>query len=124
MAMGMTEGHNAVAVTQGAFVSWTYRYDATMVFPLAVINHRDHGSIANPSVRGEGEIAAEQAQFQKFLLSALRCQSFAAYQASRRTGMSTLKKFRILRMLMKTTTCTYSSMSLLWMSTRSQCPTT
>lgn len=78
--MGMTAAHNDAAVQHGSFTPWVYRYDERMAFPLAVMNRRDHASIIDPSIKGDDETAAEQQQFQQFLLAALNCPSYAQYQ--------------------------------------------
>jgi len=79
--LGMTASNNAAALAHGAFTPWLHRYGETMVFPLGVMNRRDHGSITDPASRGDAESGAEQALFQQYLLSALNCNSFTDYQA-------------------------------------------
>jgi len=77
--MRMT-GAGSVAAAQGALIPWQRRYDEAMEFPLAVMAHRDHASITDPTISGDGESAGEQAQFRKCLLDALGCTSYARYQ--------------------------------------------
>lgn len=78
--MRMTGGAASVDAAQGALIPWTRRYDEAMVFPLAVMAHRDHASITDPTILGDGETAGEQAQFQQCLLDALACPAYAQYQ--------------------------------------------
>jgi pimeloyl-ACP methyl ester carboxylesterase len=77
--MRMT-GSASVAAAQGALIPWKRRCDDGMQFPLAVMARRDHASITDPTVSGDNETAAEQAQFQACLLDALGCPSYAQYQ--------------------------------------------
>ncbi len=78
--LGMTASNSKAAVAQGAFIPWTHRYDEAMDFPLGVMNHRDHASITDPSIKGDNESAAEQQLFQQYLLSALNCDTYASHQ--------------------------------------------
>lgn len=77
--MRMT-GAGSVDAAQGALIPWKRRYDAAMEFPLAVMVHRDHASITDPTIRGDNESADEQAQFASCLLDALGCASYSRYQ--------------------------------------------
>ena len=77
--MRMT-GAASVAAAQGALIPWKRRYDEAMEFPLAVMAHRDHASITDPTILGDNETAAQQAQFQNCLLDALGCPAYAQYQ--------------------------------------------
>jgi hypothetical protein len=79
--MHMTGGAASVDAAQGALIPWKRRYDEAMAFPLAVMAHRDHASITDPTILGDGETAGEQALFQKCLLDALACPVYARYQA-------------------------------------------
>jgi len=78
--MRMT-GSESVAAAQGALIPWQRRYDEAMVFPLAVMAHRDHASVTDPTILGDTETAAQQAQFRNCVLDALGCPSYARYQA-------------------------------------------
>ncbi|MFH1045221.1 MAG: hypothetical protein V1796_09330 [Pseudomonadota bacterium] len=77
--MRMT-GAASVAAAQGALIPWTRRYDEAMEFPLAVMAHRDHAGITDPTTLGDNETAGQQAQFRNCLLEALGCASYARYQ--------------------------------------------
>jgi hypothetical protein len=77
--MRMTGAAN-VAAAQGALIPWQRRYDDAMEFPLAVMAHRDHASITDPTLPGDDETAAEQTLFANCLLDALGCPSYAQYQ--------------------------------------------
>lgn len=78
--LGMTANNNALAVQSGAFTPWLRRYDDGMAFPLGVMNRRDHGSITDPSIKGDGESDADQQLFQQYLLAALGCATYQSYQ--------------------------------------------
>jgi pimeloyl-ACP methyl ester carboxylesterase len=77
--MRMT-GPASVDAAQGALIPWKRRYDEAMEFPLAVMAHRDHASITDPTTLGDNETADQQAQFRNCLLDALGCPSYAQYQ--------------------------------------------
>ena len=77
--MRMT-GPASVDAAQGALIPWKRRYDEAMEFPLAVMAHRDHASITDPTILGDSETADQQAQFRNCLLDALGCPSYAQYQ--------------------------------------------
>jgi pimeloyl-ACP methyl ester carboxylesterase len=77
--MHMT-GAASVAAAQGALIPWKRRYDEAMEFPLAVMAHRDHASITDPTILGDNEPADQQPQFRNCLLDALGCPSYAQYQ--------------------------------------------
>jgi pimeloyl-ACP methyl ester carboxylesterase len=79
--MGMAPGNSAAAQARGQFTPWAHRHGETMVFPLAVMNRRDHGSIIDPAGHGDGESEGERQLLQQFLLAALACDSYAGYQA-------------------------------------------
>lgn len=79
--LGMSEHNDAGAVAHGCFIPWPHKYGEDIEFPLAVLPHRDHASIVDPTVSGDHESPQEQADFQNFLLAALACPSFADYQA-------------------------------------------
>ena len=51
-----------------------------MEFPLAVMAHRDHASITDPTIRGDGESDEQQELFRKCLCDALGCPNYAQYQ--------------------------------------------
>lgn len=70
----------SVALVKGALVPWKRRYDEAMAFPLAVMAHRDHASITDPTIRGDGESDEQQALFRKCLGEALGCPNYAQYQ--------------------------------------------
>jgi pimeloyl-ACP methyl ester carboxylesterase len=78
--MHMT-GAQSVAAAQGALTPWRRSYDDAMVFPLAVMAHRDHASITDPTILGDTETAAQQAQFRDCIVDALGCPTYARYQA-------------------------------------------
>jgi len=73
-------GAASVDAAQGAFLPWKRRYDEAMEFPLAVMAHRDHASITDPTILGDNETADQQAQFQNCLLGALACPTYAQYR--------------------------------------------
>jgi pimeloyl-ACP methyl ester carboxylesterase len=77
--MRMT-GAESVDAAQGALIPWKRRYDETMEFPLAVMAHRDHASITDPTILGDDETDDQQAQFRNCLLGALACTTYAQYQ--------------------------------------------
>lgn len=77
--MRMT-GAASVAAAQGALIPWKRRYDEAMEFPLAVMAHRDHASITDPTIRGDDETDKQQEEFRNCLLGALGCPSYAQYQ--------------------------------------------
>jgi pimeloyl-ACP methyl ester carboxylesterase len=78
--MRMAGGAASVDAAQGALIPWKRRYEDAMQFPLAVMAHRDHASITDPTILGDDEADGEQAQFQKCLLDALACPAYAQYQ--------------------------------------------
>lgn len=78
--LGMTPSNNAKSVQYGAFTPWARRYDDNMLFPLGVMNRRDHASITKPGIKGDDESDADQQLFQQYLLAALSCDSYASYQ--------------------------------------------
>ena len=82
--LGMSAHNHDSAVAHGSFIPWRHKYGEDLEFPLAVLPHRDHASITDPTIRGDNESAQEQADFQNFLLAALACPSFADYQALQR----------------------------------------
>ena len=78
--MRMTGGAASVDAAQGALIPWKRNYDEAMAFPLAVMAHRDHASITDPTILGDGETVEQQAQFRNCMLDALGCISYARYQ--------------------------------------------
>lgn len=79
--LGMTANNSATAVAHAALIPWQHRYGEDIEFPLAVLPHRDHTSITDPTVRGDGESVQEQSEFQDRLLAALACPDFDSYRA-------------------------------------------
>jgi len=78
--LGMSVHNNAEAIAQAALIPWSHRYAEAIEFPLVVLPHRDHASITDPTIAGDNESLQEQADFQGFLLGALACPTFNAYQ--------------------------------------------
>jgi len=78
--LGMSAHNSAVAVAQGALIPWPHRYGENIEFPLAVLPHRDHASITDPTILGDNESLQEQQDFQNFLMAALACPTFDSYQ--------------------------------------------
>lgn len=78
-APGKSANNIKGAPKSATLVPWTSRY-GDMRFPLAVMKRRDHASITDPSSKGDDESDQDQQLFQDFLLSALNCSDYAAYQ--------------------------------------------
>ncbi len=63
-----------------------------MIFPLAVLPDRTHGSIITPEESDLASINANQARLSQLLLQALRCANMADYHTIQKNGRCSVKR--------------------------------